>query len=264
MVMYAAMTKKVSTPAARKGGNVFAVASGKGGVGKTWFAVTLSHALANLGQKTLLFDGDFGLANVDIQLGLMPKHDLSGVVGGNLTLNQAAQPFDEGGFDIIAGRSGSNALNHIPANQVQHLGNDLGVLAVSYDRVIIDLGAGVDRPTRQLTSKSGTCLVVTADEPTAMTDAYSFIKTISKDRPGLDLRVVVNMCDSLRDGERTYNTLRRACEGFLGISPPLAGVIRWDKRVRDTIKAQQPLLSHAPSCAAARDVATIANSLISF
>jgi flagellar biosynthesis protein FlhG len=260
--MFAAMTNMTPTPAPRKGANVFAVASGKGGVGKTWFAVTLSHALANLGERTLLFDGDFGLANVDIQLGLMPKCDLTGVVGGQLTLNQAAQPFDDGGFDIIAGRSGSSALTHIPANQVQHLGNDLGVLSASYDRVIIDLGAGLERPTRQLTTKAGTCLVITADEPTAMTDAYAFIKTMAKDRPGLDLRIVVNQSDSIRDGERTYNTLRRACEGFLGISPPLAGVIRWDKRVRDTIKAQQPLLTHAPSCAAARDVVTIANSLL--
>jgi flagellar biosynthesis protein FlhG len=260
--MFAAMTKSAPTPSTRKGGNVFAVASGKGGVGKTWFAVTLSHALADLGLKTLLFDGDFGLANVDIQLGLMPKCDLSGVVAGTLTLNQAAQPYDEGGFDIIAGRSGSNALNHIPANQIQHLGNDLGVLAASYDRVVVDLGAGLERPTRQLTSKAGTCIVVTADEPTAMTDAYAFIKTMSKERPGLDLRIVVNQCDSIRDGERTYNTLRRACEGFLGISPPLTGVIRWDKRVRDTIKAQRPLLEHAPTCAAARDVMAIANTLI--
>ncbi|NVJ93763.1 MAG: MinD/ParA family protein [Methylocystaceae bacterium] len=260
--MFAAMTKSAPTPSTRKGGNVFAVASGKGGVGKTWFAVTLSHALADLGLKTLLFDGDFGLANVDIQLGLMPKCDLSGVVAGTLTLNQAAQPYDEGGFDIIAGRSGSSALNHIPANQIQHLGNDLGVLAASYDRVVVDLGAGLERPTRQLTSKAGTCIVVTADEPTAMTDAYAFIKTMSKERPGLDLRIVVNQCDSIRDGERTYNTLRRACEGFLGISPPLTGVIRWDKRVRDTIKAQRPLLEHAPTCAAARDVMAIANTLI--
>lgn len=256
------MTKTTPTPTARKGGNVFAVASGKGGVGKTWFAVTLSHALADLGQRTLLFDGDFGLANVDIQLGLMPKADLSGVVGGNLTLNQAVQPFDEGNFDIIAGRSGSSALNHIPANQVQHLGNDLAVLAASYDRVIVDLGAGLDRPTRQLTTKAGACLVVTADEPTAMTDAYAFIKTMAKDRPGLDLRIIVNQSDSIRDGERTYNTLRRACEGFLGISPPLAGVIRWDKRVRDTIKTQQPLLTHAPTSPAARDVVAIAQSLL--
>jgi flagellar biosynthesis protein FlhG len=260
--MFAAMTKSTPLPSPRKGSNVFTVASGKGGVGKTWFAVTLSHALANLGQRTLLFDGDFGLANVDIQLGLMPKCDLSGVVSGKLTLNQVALPYELGGFDIIAGRSGASTLCNIPANQVQHLGNDLGILSASYDRVIVDLGAGLERPTRQLTSKSGTCFVVTADEPTAMTDAYAFIKTMSKERPGLDLRIVVNMSDSIRDGERTYNTLRRACEGFLGISPPLAGVIRWDKRVRDTIKQQQPIFHHAPNCAAAKDVEAIANALL--
>jgi len=95
-----------------------------------------------------------------------------------------------------------------------------------------------------------------------MTDAYAFIKAMVKDRPALDIRVVVNMCESLRDGERTYAALRRACEGFLGISPPLAGVVRWDKKVRDSIKKQQPLLTLAPSCAAARDVSTIAETLM--
>ena len=72
-----------------KKNGIYAVASGKGGVGKTWFAISLSHALANLGRKTLLFDGALGLANVDIQLGLMPKHDLGAVIGGKLPLNQA-------------------------------------------------------------------------------------------------------------------------------------------------------------------------------
>lgn len=259
--MFAALNAPTPPTHTRPNGQVLAIASGKGGVGKTWFAITLTHALANAGRKSLLFDGDFGLANVDLQLGLMPKYDLSGVVGGSLTLNQVALPFDEGGFDIIAGRSGSGSLTHIPANQVQHLGSDLGILAGSYDQVIIDLGAGLNRPTRQLTTKAQTCLVVTADEPTAMTDAYAFIKTMVKDRPALDIRIIVNMSESLRDGERTYTALRRACEGFLGISPPLAGVVRWDKRVRDSIKKQQPLLSFAPSCAAARDVITIAESL---
>ncbi|MDA0240154.1 MAG: AAA family ATPase, partial [Proteobacteria bacterium] len=77
---------------APKGPNIIAVASGKGGVGKTWLAITLSHALARAGKKVLLFDGDLGLANVDIQLGLMPKHDLGAVIAGKLPLNQAAVP----------------------------------------------------------------------------------------------------------------------------------------------------------------------------
>src|SRR3970040_402851 len=81
---------------------MIAVASGKGGVGKTWFAITLSHAIAKRGRKTLLFDGDLGLANVDIQLGLMPKHDLAGVIGGRYRLGEANTPHWEGGFCAVS------------------------------------------------------------------------------------------------------------------------------------------------------------------
>src|ERR1700742_3274016 len=83
-----------------KRGRLMAVASGKGGVGKTFFSITLSHALARRGQKTLLFDGDLGLANIDIQLGLMPQYDLGSVIAGKLSLNQAAMQYEPGGFDV--------------------------------------------------------------------------------------------------------------------------------------------------------------------
>ena len=94
-----------------RGHNVVAVASGKGGVGKTWFSITLSHAMARMGRRTLLFDGDLGLANVDIQLGLTPKYDLGSVIEGRIDLQQATLRHD-GGFDILAGRSGSGSLSH--------------------------------------------------------------------------------------------------------------------------------------------------------
>jgi flagellar biosynthesis protein FlhG len=122
-----------------------AIASGKGGVGKTWLAITLSHALANSHRNVLLFDGDLGLANVDIQLGLMPKHDLGGVLAGRLPLNQATMPFGDGNFDIIAGRSGSGNLANISASRLQSLNEDLTMLSLSYDHIIFDLGAGVER-----------------------------------------------------------------------------------------------------------------------
>ena len=163
-------------PSSRSHGrNMISIASGKGGVGKTWFAITLSHALAAKKVRTLLFDGDLGLANLDIQLGLMPKHDLGSVNSGRLTLNQANEPNEEGNFDIIAGRSGSGGLANVPASRLQILGDDLALLAVGYDKVIIDLGAGVERTVRQLTHSSGTCIVVATDVPTSLTVAYAFI-----------------------------------------------------------------------------------------
>jgi flagellar biosynthesis protein FlhG len=250
-------------PAQRpKGRNVIAVASGKGGVGKTWFSITLSHAMARAGQHTLLFDGDLGLANVDIQLGLMPKHDLGSVVSGRLTLNQAAETYPEGGFDIIAGRSGSGSLANIPLSRLQLLGDDLNLLACAYDRVILDLGAGVEKTVRALANNAGIILVVTTDEPTSLTDAYAFMKVTQMERPGTDMRVVVNMANSTREGERIYNTLLKACEGFLKMSPPLAGVIRRDLKVREAIRNQTPILTRSPNSEAAADVEAIADKML--
>jgi flagellar biosynthesis protein FlhG len=245
-----------------KGRNIIAVASGKGGVGKTWFSITLTHALARAGQRTLLFDGDIGLANVDIQLGLMPKHDLGSVVAGRLTLNQAATGFPEGGFDVIAGRSGSGTLANIPLSRLQLLGDDLALLAMAYDRVVLDLGAGVEKTVRALAGNAGTILVVTTDEPTSLTDAYAFIKVTHMERPDADMRVVVNMANSTREGERIYNTLLKACEGFLRMSPPLAGVIRRDLKVREAIRNQSPLLTRSPNTEAAVDVEAIVERLL--
>ncbi|SEH45478.1 MinD/ParA family protein [Magnetospirillum fulvum] len=245
-----------------KGRNIIAVASGKGGVGKTWFAITLSHALARAGQKVLLFDGDLGLANVDIQLGLMPKTDLGSVVAGRMTLNQAAVSFDAGGFDVIAGRSGSGTLANIPLSRLQMLGDDLVTLAGGYDRVVVDLGAGVEKSIRTFSQSAGTIMVVTTDEPTSLTDAYAFIKVTCMERPGSDLRVVVNMANSTREGERIYNTLLKACEGFLKISPPLAGVIRRDLKVREAIRNQTPIMTRSPNAEAAADVEAIVERLV--
>ncbi len=245
-----------------KGRNIIAVASGKGGVGKTWFSITLAHALARAGRRVLLFDGDLGLANADIQLGLMPKSDLGSVVAGRITLNQATQRFDDGGFDVIAGRSGSGTLANIPLSRLQMLGDDLVLLAGAYDRVVLDLGAGVEKTVRQLAVNAGTILVVTTDEPTSLTDAYAFIKVTHLERPGTDMRLVVNMANSTREGERIYSTLLKACEGFLKVSPPLAGIVRRDMKVRDAIRNQTPILTRSPNSEASADVEAIAEKLL--
>ncbi|MBC8339391.1 MAG: MinD/ParA family protein [Rhodospirillales bacterium] len=250
------------TPSPVKANNMFAIASGKGGVGKTWFSITLAHCLARLGAKTLLFDGDLGLANLDIQLGLTPKHDLGSVVAGRLTLNQAITPYDDGGFEIIAGRSGSGGMLNITAARMKTLSNDLRVLAADYDKVLMDLGAGVERTVQQLTNGAGNVIVVITDEPTSLTDAYAFIKVMQTESPGLSFQIVANAVNSTREGERTYNTLLKACEGFLKISPPLLGVIRRDSKVPDAIRRQASLLTRYPNAEAATDVEAIAKKLI--
>ncbi len=245
-----------------KRGQIIAVASGKGGVGKTFVSITLAHAFARRGLKTLLFDGDLGLANVDIQLGIMPKFDLGAVIAGKVALNQAAIKYDAGGFDVIAGRSGSGSLANIPLSRLQILGEDLAILAGRYDRIIIDLGAGVEKSVRQLAKAADTILIVTSDEPTSLTDAYAFIKISTMERTASDIRIIVNAANSTREGERIYQTLFKACQGFLKISPPLAGIVRRDARVRESIRNQTPILVRSPSSEAAVDVEAIADRLV--
>lgn len=240
---------------------LLAIASGKGGVGKTWLSITLAQALSQLGQRVLLFDGDLGLANVDIQLGLNPDRDLGDVLAGKQSLEAVTMRCESGGFDVIAGRSGSGSLTHAPLEKLEKLTQGLRLQGGNYDRVIIDLGAGIERTVRFLASKAHCCLVVTNDEPTSITDAYAFIKLALRHNPSADLRIVINMAKSTSDAERTYATLRKACESFLKARPPLAGIIRQDERVKDSIRKQMPIIQRHPGSLAAKDVAKLAKAL---
>jgi flagellar biosynthesis protein FlhG len=252
----------LAAPGFRRGKNIIAVASGKGGVGKTWFSITLAHSVAKTGKSVLLFDGDLGLANVDVQLGLMPKRDLNDVIRGRLSLEHVVQRYDEGGFDIIAGRSGQASLSALPSQRLLMLRDQLLDLAGKYDMVIIDLGAGVDRTVRMFSAMATKTLLVTTDEPTSLTDAYAFIKLGSAAGTSKHVNIVVNMSASTQEGEKTYKTLLKACENFLRLSPPMAGMVRQDPRVKETIRHQTPILVRSPNTDAAEDVQKIARGVV--
>lgn len=238
-----------------------AVASGKGGVGKTWLAITLAHALARLRRRVLLFDGDLGLANVDVQIGLKPARDLGAVLAGRISLKSASLS-GPCGFDVIAGASGTGSLALLPIARVQKLAGDLAALAGDYDHTIVDIGAGLDRAVRLLAARADACLVVTTDEPTALTDAYAFMKVMRADGPKSGLGVVVNMATNERDGKRTHATLAKACESFLKFAPPLFGIVRRDPKVAEAIRAQAPFLTRHPGAEAAADVEALAGRMM--
>jgi flagellar biosynthesis protein FlhG len=254
--------RAVRAEAAR--GRIIAVASGKGGVGKTWLAITLAHALARAGQRALLFDGDLGLANVDIQLGLTPTADLAAVVAGRVGLREAAIAHP-GGFDILAGHSGSGALANMAPMALEQLLTTLRGAAASYDTVLLDLGAGVERAVRRIAAFADLLLVVVTEEPTSLTDAYAVLKLHAADtaRRADAAGIVVNVATTRAGGERTYKTLARACENFLGRTPPCLGIIRRDDHVREAIRRQSLLLERHPTCVAAADVEALAATLAS-
>jgi len=251
---------------------IITIASGKGGVGKTMLSTTLAHALAFAGERTLLVDCDLGLANVDVQLGIMPDHDLASVVAGTTPFEDAvtriagdSSASGRGAFDVIPGSSGSGALGALARTELARLRQGITLISAHYDRVIVDLAAGIDPAVTMFAAMDGPTFVVVTDEPTSITDAYAFIKVASMtphdDAAPADLQVVVNMAETIEAGRKTYEALSRACANFLGLTPPLAGIVPRDTAVRDAVRHQSPLLTRSPNAKAGAAIAQMADSL---
>ena len=251
-----------SGESASSGARICIIASGKGGVGKTWFSIALSHALAQRGKKILLFDGDLGLANIDVQLGVMPHKDLGTVIARQCSLDEAVTRCENGAFDMIAGRSGCGLLASLSLQRLALLQEEIRFLARRYDVVLMDLGAGVGGTVRALSALASECIVMTTEEPTSLTDAYAFIKLMTQLSCGVPLYVVVNQAESQRTAERTYGILKKVCEKFLGVLPISLGSVQRDARVRESIHSQAMILSRYPNSEAAQDIQSIAEGLV--
>jgi flagellar biosynthesis protein FlhG len=238
------------------------IASGKGGVGKTWLSISLSHALASMNKKILLFDGDLGLANVDIQLGISPQRDISEVILGAALVRDVITPARIGSvsFDVVAGRSGSGALAQLSREALLKLKAQMVEAAQNYDHLIMDMGAGIDQAVTTLSDHAGHCLVVMTAEPTSLTDAYAFIKLRQMRKPDGKLSVVLNNA-TRAEAKQAFETLTRACKHFLGFAPNLAGVIRRDSHVPESIRAQMPIAARFADSPAALDIMALAETL---
>lgn len=246
--------------------SIIAVGSGKGGVGKTFMSITLASAFARAGRRTLLVDGDLGLANVDVQLGIAPETDLAAVIAGWVELEDAVTPVDggsaHGGFDVLPGRSGSGALAELSSEEVARLAAGLSALALQYDQVILDLGAGIEANCMRLARAADKVVMIVTDEPTSMTDAYAFIKVLKGYAPNVEQVVAINQAESRASGQRTYEAIARACQTFLGFRPALAGTVMRDDAVREAIRSQRTLISTDPNTQPIMDAIAIAHTLL--
>ncbi len=252
--------------APRLAGPVLAIASGKGGVGKTALTLALAQAFSARKARTLVVDADLGMANIDVQLGLNPKGDLSSVVAGCLSLEEAVSPAaggadKRGGFDVLAGASGSGALAGLDTGAVGRLAAGVTAASLSYERTLIDLAAGAERSTIRMAAAADDVVIVINDEPTSLTDAYAFIKTLRLRDEGAAPFVVVNNAPDADAARRAYAVLSRTCQSFLGFTPPLAATVRRDAHIPDAIRAQMPLSQRHPDSKALKDIAGLARAL---
>lgn len=255
-----------TAPEQRKAGPLLAIASGKGGVGKTVIAGALASCFAARGERTLLVDGDLGMANIDVQLGLHPRGDLAGVMAGQISLAEAVSCVSggadmAGGFDVIAGRSGSASLAGLDPAGAARLSAGIAAASMTYDRTLIDLAAGADRATIRLAAAADDVLLVISDEPTSLTDAYAFVKLLRLRDEGAAPFVLVNNATDEASAKMAYTSFSRTCESFLGFIPPLAGIVRRDVSVGKAIRQQTALNVSAPGCPAFIDIKTVAGFL---
>ena len=237
------------------------VASGKGGVGRTWFSIALANELGKQGKKVLLIDGDLSMANVDIQLGIMPRRDLGHFLQNQESLKDVICEFPEGKFDVIIGRSGSAQLSDLPEIMLDVLANEIREVALDYDYLIIDTGSSMSEAMRSFAQIANKCMMVLTCEPTSIINAYSLIKAIKPFNNNLKFEMVINQADSDVDAEQTYQVLSNICQKFLEVDPVLAGVVEKDDSVKYSIQNQTMHSLRNPMSKALENVRTLARQM---
>lgn len=237
-----------------------AVGSGKGGVGKTVVSIGIGMALCELGRRVLLFDGDMGLANIDLQMGLTPQYTVQDVIFGHCAIERACLHTEQGP-DVLASASGAAELADLSPARRRLFIEELFRFAANYDYFLIDTGAGIGRGTTDFLAACPEVLVVLTNEPTSLMDAYAMIKTLHLRGEAHGLGVIVNMVDSIDEGEQVFNRLNTIAHQFLGLSLSLEGVLVYDRRVSDAIRRQQSIVRFAANGAVAQCVRDVAKRL---
>jgi flagellar biosynthesis protein FlhG len=236
---------------------VIAVTGGKGGVGKTTVAVNLAASLASRGKAVMLLDGDLGLANVDVFLGLSPRLTLADVLAGTCSLEEVVLDAPQG-FKVVPAASGITRLAEL--DTLTHLGlvRAFGDLTTRLDFLVVDTAPGIAGSVLQFSQAAQQVLVVICDEPASLTDAYALIKILSRDHGVRQFRVLANQSRGRGLGQALFQRFERVASRFLSVELDYVGEIPEDPFLRRSIREQRPVVTAYPSCGAAIALKTLA------
>lgn len=242
---------------------VFAVTSGKGGVGKTFFSANLAAAISKLGLRVLVMDFDLGLANLDVVLNLDPKFTLHDVFAGKAKIEEAIIEAP-GGFDVVLAGSSRVEYARLAPGLRENFLHTISLLVPAYDIVLMDTGAGLSEVVLFAVSIASEVLVLVTPEPTSLTDAYATIKVLAKQQRRKKIRIVVNQTARQGDGRIVTTQLQQVLDRY--VKPELEQAVRLiytgeipvDTFVRQAVMRRQLLMKTTPGCPAALAIQQIA------
>lgn len=240
---------------------VLTVTSGKGGVGKSSIAVNMAIQLSRLGNRVIILDADFGLANIEVMLGIRPRYSLADLMFRGKSLRDIITMGPEN-VGFISGGSGIQELSNLTRDQIIFLSKTLYELDDIADVIIIDTGAGIADSVLEFVASSAEILLVATTEPTSITDAYALLKTLNKKEDfqaeNTTIKMIANRVSSFQEGKELFAKLSVVVNKFLDIEVEFLGAVPQDPQVAKAVMQQRPFTTAFPSCAATKAVGELA------
>lgn len=244
---------------------VITVTSGKGGVGKSNTAINLAIQFRKMGKRVIILDADFGLANIEIMFGAVPKHNLCDLIyqGKNIKEIITWGPMDVG---FISGGSGIAGMSNLSRDYLNYIIHNLVQLDSLADIIIVDTGAGISDAVLEFLVASGEIILITTPEPTSITDSYSLLKALSRhpryQAETTAIKMIANRVSKDEEGQILYNKLNAVVSRYLKIPFEFLGSVPQDEKLQQAVMQQTPVSIQNPSAKASVAYENIAAKLM--
>lgn len=244
---------------------VITVTSGKGGVGKSNTAINLAIQFKKLGQRVIILDADFGLANIEIMFGAVPKHNLSDLIYQNKNIKEVIT-WGPGEVGFISGGSGIAGLSNLSRDYLIYIIQNLAQLDAIADIIIVDTGAGISDAVLEFLVASGEIILVTTPEPTSITDSYSLLKALNRhprfSQENSKVKMLANKVLNKEDGQMLFNKLNAVVTRYLKLPITYLGAVPEDSHLSRAVMQQTPVSLANPTAKSSLAYEEIAHSLM--
>lgn len=241
--------------------HISVLVSGAERIGTSWCALNLAYALNAAQKKVLLVDGNGNFANVSSYLMLQNSSYLEEYTQGKKTLNQLVSAYKNKNFHVLTAEPGNNYLSSLPLGRVQIFADDLLILAEDHLHTVIDLGTELTNKNLSLCQIADNILIMCSENSADLIRTFDLIRFINDTFISAKCNLIINKVNSFEDGYKVYEKLNKASDRCGLFCPDLIGIVRFDARVRDTIRNKELLLSRYPTSEAALDIYGIAKKL---